>query len=354
MPIEVTCPNCGKKMRVKESLAGKSGKCPQCGKVIHVPEPEPHVQLGQAQLTAHVLGVKVRGGVKKEDIPLRGTQMIGFARPVVLKARVAPQATLGLVLTIVGVLLALAPTVPAVPIAGNAAPVLGLAGGLIGALGAALAGWGLLNILQMAARYRGKATAFTGLALGIAAFVLGLMVFTGKGGAAAAGGSVATKVATAMTQQQKAELKACSDQLEQAYKVLTSFANGKSGNFPDALTDLYPGTVSNMKLLVCPVAAEGTILYECNKGLTTKSAPDTPLLYDAKGNHEGGRNVLLVSGKVVWMTEEGLQAALKAAGTPAAPQPAEAAEEPARPAGESAAPSPGAGQPEKPAAPPSE
>jgi phage FluMu protein Com len=353
MPIEVTCRGCGKVLRVKESLAGKSGKCPQCGKVIHVPEPEPHVQLGQAQLTAHVVGVKVRGGVKKEDIPLRGTQMIGFARPVVVKVRVAPQAVVGLMLTIVGVLLALAPTVPAVPIAANVAPILGLAGGLIGALGAALAGWGLLNILQMPGRYRGKGTAFVGVGVGIVAFVLGLMAFTGRGGGAAAGGSIATKVGAVTTIAGKVEVQKCADQLEKAYKLLKSFAEQKSGGFPTNLTDLSPQFVPNLELLVCPIAREGTVLYEYKKGLTPKSAPDTPLLYDAKGNHEGGRNVLLVSGKVVWMAEEAFQEALKAAGGPATPEPAKAAEEPApvsrrAPAagGESAAPSPAAGQPE--------
>jgi len=38
MQIEFTCPN-GHKLRVKESLAGKTGRCPVCSKMIRVPTP---------------------------------------------------------------------------------------------------------------------------------------------------------------------------------------------------------------------------------------------------------------------------------------------------------------------------
>ena len=38
MSIEVTCPN-GHTLKVKDSLAGKSGLCPQCKAPVDVPEP---------------------------------------------------------------------------------------------------------------------------------------------------------------------------------------------------------------------------------------------------------------------------------------------------------------------------
>jgi len=349
VPIEVACPSCGKVLRVKESFAGKSGKCPQCGNVIHVPQAAGTSTPGQPLMTPHVVGVKVRGGVKKEEIPLRGTQMVGFIRPVIRKSRLARQASLGLVLAIIGLLLVLVPTVPT-PL--KAGPGLGLVGGVIGALGAALAGWGLLNILQMAVRYHGKGVAITGLGLGVVAFVMGLMVFTGKGGLAEAGANLAAKAANLTTLKAKVDVSKCTEQLQEAHKVLMSYVS-KTSNFPMNLTDLVPRYVADMRPLACPITGDGTTLYEYHRGLTTKSAPDTPLLYDAKGNHEGGRNVLLLSGQVVWMSEEQLQAVLKGpeaapTGRPAQPPaPSEGTLQPEKPA----APSEAAGQPEKPAAP---
>jgi hypothetical protein len=50
--------------------------------------------------------------------------------------------------------------------------------------------------------------------------------------------------------------------------------------------------------------------------MTVDSPPDAPLLFDPAGLHEGGRNVLLVSGKVVFLTEEEFQQALAATEPP--------------------------------------
>jgi len=38
MPIKIKCA-CGKKLRIPDELAGKTGKCPACGRVIDVPGP---------------------------------------------------------------------------------------------------------------------------------------------------------------------------------------------------------------------------------------------------------------------------------------------------------------------------
>jgi hypothetical protein len=197
--------------------------------------------------------------------------------------------------------------------------------------------------------------AITGLGLGVVAFVMGLMVFTGKGGLAEAGANLAAKAANLTTLKAKVDVSQCTEQLQAAHKVLMSYVS-KTGNFPLNLTDLIPRYVADMRPLACPITGDGTTLYQYHGGLTTKSAPDTPLLYDAKGNHEGGRNVLLLSGQVVWMTEEQLQAALggpeAAAAAPTGkpaepPAPSEGTLQPEKPA----APSEEAGQPEKPAAP---
>ncbi|RKY14781.1 MAG: hypothetical protein DRP63_07960 [Planctomycetota bacterium] len=39
MAIELTCPGCGKRLRVADSAAGKKGKCPACGAVVEIPTP---------------------------------------------------------------------------------------------------------------------------------------------------------------------------------------------------------------------------------------------------------------------------------------------------------------------------
>jgi hypothetical protein len=39
MAIDIECQSCGKKLRVKDELAGKKGKCPGCGAIIDIPAP---------------------------------------------------------------------------------------------------------------------------------------------------------------------------------------------------------------------------------------------------------------------------------------------------------------------------
>jgi len=38
--IHLTCPGCGLKLKVKDSLAGRSGKCPKCGAKVSIGRPE--------------------------------------------------------------------------------------------------------------------------------------------------------------------------------------------------------------------------------------------------------------------------------------------------------------------------
>jgi hypothetical protein len=40
MSIEVTCPN-GHRLKVKDSMAGVTGRCPVCKGVVQVPKPDP-------------------------------------------------------------------------------------------------------------------------------------------------------------------------------------------------------------------------------------------------------------------------------------------------------------------------
>src|SRR5207244_9532955 len=39
-PISITCPACAKKLKAKDSLAGKTVACPGCGQKLVIPQPE--------------------------------------------------------------------------------------------------------------------------------------------------------------------------------------------------------------------------------------------------------------------------------------------------------------------------
>ncbi len=39
MPIETTCPGCGRKLQVGEEHAGKQARCPLCNEIYNVPSP---------------------------------------------------------------------------------------------------------------------------------------------------------------------------------------------------------------------------------------------------------------------------------------------------------------------------
>jgi uncharacterized paraquat-inducible protein A len=49
MAIKVTCPN-GHKLRVKDSLAGKTGLCPTCKARVSVPEPKQHEAIDESDI----------------------------------------------------------------------------------------------------------------------------------------------------------------------------------------------------------------------------------------------------------------------------------------------------------------
>ena len=76
MPIEVTCPECDKELRLKDELAGKKVKCPGCAEVLAVPSGEKpswlkHGASGgaffRASSAAHRAGWRVRnrGGASR-------------------------------------------------------------------------------------------------------------------------------------------------------------------------------------------------------------------------------------------------------------------------------------------------
>ena len=49
MTIHLQCPGCGAKLKVKEALAGKTGKCPACKQPVQIPAPEPEPEVEAAE-----------------------------------------------------------------------------------------------------------------------------------------------------------------------------------------------------------------------------------------------------------------------------------------------------------------
>jgi predicted Ser/Thr protein kinase len=46
--IAITCDGCRQKMKVKDELAGKTGKCPRCGKSLRIPDDQPPANMNEA------------------------------------------------------------------------------------------------------------------------------------------------------------------------------------------------------------------------------------------------------------------------------------------------------------------
>jgi prepilin-type processing-associated H-X9-DG protein len=155
------------------------------------------------------------------------------------------------------------------------------------------------------------------------------------GGAAALGFAVPASI----RQHQLASRKECQAHLERLGVELSLYASAHDGRSPQSLkelTGLRPAqpALSQPKgdaqavpalstgeatlpddstelaevWLRCPGQPLATgIGYEYVPGATKDSPPQTIVAYDRKGNHPGGRNVLFVDGRVVWLKEDVFQ-----------------------------------------------
>jgi hypothetical protein len=111
------------------------------------------------------------------------------------------------------------------------------------------------------------------------------------------------------------------------------YAEDRGGAYPPSLGALFPDYAPSGNLFLCPVApgskpithadlppgaddaadvfTEENSDYAYVAGFGAGNPKDLVLAHDKDGNHEGGRNVLLVGNNVEWMKEEEFQAALK-------------------------------------------
>jgi len=137
------------------------------------------------------------------------------------------------------------------------------------------------------------------------------------GGAAALGFAVPTSI----RQHQLASRKECQAHLERLGVELSLYASAHDGRSPQSLKELTDaqavpalsaGEATLPDWLRCPGQPLATgIGYEYVPGATKDSPPQTIVAYDRKGNHPGGRNVLFVDGRVVWLKEDVFQQTLK-------------------------------------------
>ena len=96
----------------------------------------------------------------------------------------------------------------------------------------------------------------------------------------------------------------CAKNLSGIGKALLIYANDYSDHFPPNLEILTSTAELTSKILVCASTMQKDSYIYCGTGLTTSDEPSMIMVFDKKGNHEGGRNVLFMDSHVEWVPEE--------------------------------------------------
>ena len=114
-----------------------------------------------------------------------------------------------------------------------------------------------------------------------------------------------------MRARQEAEKARCRSNLKAVGLALHMYAADYDERFPESLKQLVDlGYLARDEALQCPTRkgrAPGEIDYVYIKGLSLNSRPNEPIVFDRKGNHPDGRNVLFVDGHVEWLDEDTFQ-----------------------------------------------
>jgi prepilin-type processing-associated H-X9-DG protein len=96
----------------------------------------------------------------------------------------------------------------------------------------------------------------------------------------------------------------CGSNLSGIGKALLIYANDYNDMFPPNMEILISKAEMTPKTLLCPsTALKDSYIYR-GSDLTTSDTPGLIMVYDKKGNHEGGRNVLFLDSHVEWVKEE--------------------------------------------------
>ena len=96
----------------------------------------------------------------------------------------------------------------------------------------------------------------------------------------------------------------CAKNLSGIGKALLIYANDYDDNFPPNLEILTSTEDMPPKGLICPSTMQKDSYIYRGAGLSTSDIPGLILVYDKKGNHNGGRNVLFIDSHVEFVKEE--------------------------------------------------
>ena len=105
--------------------------------------------------------------------------------------------------------------------------------------------------------------------------------------------------------REKADIIGCEENLQKIGLALRLYANENQGKFPPNMEKLVKGGyLADEKVFDCP-GSPGTgnakeSDYHYVTGYSILSPSDSAVVFDKDANHNGGRHVLYVSGKIAW------------------------------------------------------
>jgi hypothetical protein len=124
------------------------------------------------------------------------------------------------------------------------------------------------------------------------------------------GGTVHDRALRApLTKSEGGQRLECAAKLRRVVFGCHLYASDNDEKLPPSLEALRPHHLPEEDMLSCS-STPGETGYVYVSGIGKIGRVGYVLIYDKKGNHEGGRNVALTGGRVVWMQEEGFQEAL--------------------------------------------
>jgi hypothetical protein len=114
--------------------------------------------------------------------------------------------------------------------------------------------------------------------------------------------------------EEKARRAACLSNVKWIGKAITAYRDGRAGQYPQSLHELYPQYLESAKTLVCPgdrrkEMAQGTYTSYIYLRPNGETEPQQVIIEERTGNHSGwgkdlaGCTVLRGDGQVVWVPD---------------------------------------------------
>lgn len=298
MDIELKCKKCGQPLAIDEKDAGKEAKCPKCGTGFTVPTAEeakaqaapPSAEEAKAQAAPASAGGERRCPACGAPVKPEARFCNSCGSEISKEAAPSGKKTSGFAIAslILGVL-GFCTTITSIP---------GLILGIVG----------LQRIKRSGGTLTGQGMAIAGIVTSALVVALVMIAFAAM--------SAAITFPPVVRAREQARRIVCMSNLRQIGLGCKMWAEDHDGEYPSslALEDLYPKYLS-LNVLVCPSTEDevttaeetdekGSYVYVSGLRADADFPSDTVLIYDRKGNHGEGRNVLLVDGHVEWVRED--------------------------------------------------